>query len=540
MEQEQKKKRLSIISIAILILIAIGLIIGIVFLVKALTGKPVDKNDPESAWLIDGYMALLEEENDVFTYADQQGNTYQYVGYTDMEDFYFDTTCVAAESPLSHYKREHALITSKEKIVVDFGVYDDIDQIDDGRFYEVEKDDMYGIIDYKGKVVIEPKYDYIRQNTIQNDTQFVFVCEREDDEKYDYITETGKLLTTLDAYESFTYYYTLTEDAATLVEIDDKFYNTVTGEEMFADKDADEIEYKYNVLIEDEKYTLFNNDLSVKAEVECPGTSYFTVSKSGKYVTMEQTITDEKTNRSTKKYTLFDENLNVVKESDKEIIFYQYEDGDMYYITEENKVITVTDSKGNVKFTLEGYKRPSGNFDDLFMYFKSTQTDRYDLFNIEGEKVVEGLTSIAMQENGYLEDDYMMICRRDSESFNKAMLLDTLVEIPVDDSVNLIEKYKGNILISNSSDEVVKLYNLNGEQIGDDIKGVWNDTLGKYVKLLKTDDKYIIYNLETGEKTFEYSIFDHVEDYDTVRLIELKDGFYNYDGVRILERLNQD
>lgn len=538
MEEQKKKKRLSIITIAILVVIAIAVIIGIIFLVKALMGGSKDENDPEQAWLIDGYMALLDEENDVFTYSDQKGNTIQYVGYTDMDDFYFDTTCVAKISDESQYKREYALITSKQKAVVDFGIYEDIDQLDEGRFYQVEKDDMYGIIDYKGNVVVPTEYDYIRESTVQNETQYIFVCEREDDERYDYITETGKVLATLDEYESFTYYYTISDDATTLVRIDEKYYNTATGEELFADKE--DVDYKYNILVEDEKYTLFNKDLTVKAEVECPGTTYFSVSKSGKYVMLEQSIRDKDTNRTTKKYTLFDENMNVVKESDTEIIFYEYEDSGLYFINEENNNITVTDAKGNVKFTASGYKFPTGNLDDMFMYFKSSKSNNtYDLYNLEGTKVVEGLSSIAMQEGGNLEKDYMMICRKDDKSFNKSILLDSLVEIPVSDSVNVIEKYKGHILTSNWSEEVVKIYNLQGEQVVEDIEGVWASTNGKYIKI-QTDETYVIYNLETAEKTFEYEKDTFVKDFDTVRLIELEDGFYNYEGEVVLERIAQE
>jgi len=535
MEEQKKKKRLSIISIAILVLIAIALIVGMIFLFKTLFGgNKKDETDPEQAWLIDGYMALLNDENDIFTYSDQKGNTVQYVGYTDMEDFYFDTTCVAKLSEESQYKREHALITSKQKIVVDYGTYDDIDQIDDGRFYEVEKDDMYGIIDYKGKIVVPVEYDYIRENTIQDGTQYVFACEREDDEKYDYITETGKLLTTLDAYESFTYYYTLSEDAATLVEIDDKYFNTVTGEEMFAG--IEDVEYKYNVLIEDEKYTLFNKDLTVKAVVECPNTTYFDVTKSGDYIMIEQTIKDEKNWNTTKKYTLYDNDMNVVKESDNEIIFYQYEDSPLYFITGENGTLTVSDVKGNVKFTAEGYKFPSGNLDDMFMYFKSKNSNNtYDLYNLEGTKVLEGLSSIAMQEGGYLEKDYMMICRRADGNLNKSILLDSMVEIPVDDSVNVIEKYKNHILTSNWSDQVVKIYNLKGEQVVDDIFGTWSNTNGKYITI-QNDDYYMIYNLETATQTFKCEKSVYVDTFDSVRLIELEDGFYNYDGELVLGR----
>ena len=535
MEEQKKKKRLSVISIAILVLIVIAIIVGIVFLVKALIGgSSKDELDPEQAWVMDGYMALLDEENDVFTYSDQKGNTIEYVGYKDMEDFYFDTTCVAKISDESEYKREYALIKSNQKIVVDYGTYDDIDQIDDGRFYEVEKDDMYGIIDYKGNIVVPVEYDYIRENTIQDGTQYVFACEREDDEKYDYIAETGKLLTTLDAYESFTYYYTLSEDAATLVKIGEKYFNTVTGEEMFAGKE--DVEYKYNVLIEEEKYTLYNKDLTVKAEVECPNTTYFDVTKSGNYVMIEQTIKDKNNWNTSKKYTLFDENMNVVKESDTEIVFYQYEDSDLYFITEENGTITVSDIKGNVKFTAEGYKFPSGNLDDMFMYFKSkTNNNTYDLYNLEGTKVLEGLSSIAMQEGGYLEKDYMMICRKSDGKLNKSILLESLVEIPVSESVNVIEKYKNYILTSNWSDEVVKIYNLNGEQVVGDIEGTWADTNGKYIKI-QTDDKYMIYNLETATKTFEYSKETYLNEFESVRIVELQDGFYNYEGELILEK----
>ena len=136
-----------------------------------------------------GYQKLVDVTDSKYTYVDLDGKVKEYEGYTSMDDFYYDVTCVS-KLDKDTGTTQMALINKNKGEVVKFGEYTNFTQVVGGKFYKVEKDGKYGVIDYKGKVIINPEYSYISITTVQEATEVVFECQK--DGKYIFINESGK------------------------------------------------------------------------------------------------------------------------------------------------------------------------------------------------------------------------------------------------------------------------------------------------------------------------------------------------------------
>ena len=60
-------------------------------------------------------------------------------------------------------------------------------QVIGGKYYKVLKDNKFGVVNYTGKTILEPKYEYISVITVQDGNEFVFECQNADN--YDFINE---------------------------------------------------------------------------------------------------------------------------------------------------------------------------------------------------------------------------------------------------------------------------------------------------------------------------------------------------------------
>lgn len=171
---EKKKNGSPMVVIGIIVVICVLLLaVCIIGITKILPKGNSGEDDS-----LEGHMTLVNEEENVYTFVDANGKVKKYKNYTDMNDFYYDVTCVSRISNESEFYSQDALINKNEKVIVDYGVYDDITQVSNGRYYKVEKDDVYGIINYEGKVIVPVEYSYITVKTVRNEAETVFVGEK--------------------------------------------------------------------------------------------------------------------------------------------------------------------------------------------------------------------------------------------------------------------------------------------------------------------------------------------------------------------------
>ena len=234
-----------IVKIALLVIV----ILVAVFAIKGLF-KGEDNKDTN----LIGYQKLVNVTDNKYTFVDLDGKVRTYEGYTSMDDFYYDVTCVSKLTGENNNITQMALINKNKGTVVKFGVYDSFIQVVGGKYYKVETDGKYGVINHEGKVVIEPTYDYISITTVQEATEIVFECQK--DNKYYFLNEKGNLLMETDnALHSISYSNKFNKDYDTVIYISvdgvKRYFNLETAQEVFAGMES--VSFSYNILKTDGK-----------------------------------------------------------------------------------------------------------------------------------------------------------------------------------------------------------------------------------------------------------------------------------------------
>lgn len=535
---EQKKRRISVITMVIIAIIVIGVIVGAVFLIKGIFNKSKNTKNDELA----GYMCLIDSSNGVYTFVDTDGNVKSYENYIAMTDFYYNVSAVKAYINPDEYKRGYALIDNKENQIVPYGKYESIEQIETGKYYKVEAENKYGIINPKGEEIVQPAYDYIRVYKVQDETEFIFECEDEnsEDAKYHYINEKGVELYTSNEMESISYYYTISNEFTTVVEIGDKYINIATGEEVFTIPENEDVKYRYNILYKRGHYTVYDKNLKVKEDVENPSISYVDVSKIGQYICVDLSIREEGSYRTTKRTVVYDNDLNKIKEYDGELIVKVDETTDEVYFVYEDEAsnVVVTDKADNTILTLTDVRRPSSSTIDSCLEFTSKDgSTNKDLYDFKGNLIAKGVYGTTLKGSSK-EKDYVVIKRKDATSYSESMRLSSGVEYQIDNSAN-IQKCNDNVMTSNWSKKAIKMYNNKGELVRE-IDGVISAYYDEYVRIENLENNtYEIYNINNLEMTFSCSKDDYIRDYSNIKVLKLKNGYYNLNGKLLLDRVEE-
>lgn len=132
------------------LILLIVLIIGVVLILNG-----AFKGDKKEKDTLVGYQKLVDSTDNKYTYVDLDGKVKTYEGYQSMDDFYYDNTAVSRTTEEGAI--EMAIINKNKKEVVKFGTYTSIIQVIGGKYYKVEKDGKYGVVDYNGKTLIKPE-----------------------------------------------------------------------------------------------------------------------------------------------------------------------------------------------------------------------------------------------------------------------------------------------------------------------------------------------------------------------------------------------
>lgn len=528
MNEKPPRRRLSIITIAIIIiLIIIVIVLGILKVNKVIRSKKdLTNND------LVGYMELVQSSNDVFTFIDLQQKVHKFEGYKKMSNFYYNVACVSIQDTDQDYKDKYELINNKEKVIVAADEYDYITQEEGGKFYRVEKSGKEGIIDYNGKVIIPIKYQYISDHSLTDDIH-IFICKN-DNEEYEYINENGIVITKLDSYEQVSFYTTKVENVVA-IKIKNIVYNSINAKQICDSSNIDK--FLNNVLVYKEKYELYDNDLNLIKTIECPNAVNVNVTSYDKYTIVNLDLNMDATqDEKNKKYTLYDSKWNVVKESPNEFTLHKFSDGNVVILEEVDSNVIVSDEHGNELFVASNHRLPSGYNESMYLVIPQKGSKIYDIYDIKGKKLIEkGVRSQSVQLGGKTEKDYMVITRNnDIGSYDMFILLKNLDEIPIENDVNILEKKKDNILLSNWKTKIVKLYSKD-KKIGEDIQGKYSTQIGKY-SIIENDTKYKVINLDELNICFTFESSNLIKIHENIGVVELKSGFYSLDGKLLLEK----
>lgn len=506
------------------IVIAVVIIAILIFVsIKVNVGKEVKEAE--------GYAKLVENDGDIYTFVSNDYKTYTYTGYSDMNDFYYGVTCVSKKNEKNEYFLDDALINKSEKIIVDYGVYDDITQVLKGKYYKVEKDNLYGIIDYNGNSIVPVSYEYITISNILDEKECIFICELNN--KYDYINESGKVMMSSEnnSYASdISCYNKFNDEYDTVVVIgkndNRRYFNLSTGDELF--KDEKNLNFKYNMQIKDKKIIIFNKDMSVKEEID--STNSYSISSEvyyKKYIVLsEKKLLDGK---RSEKYTVFDENYNNIFTLDSEVFLIQDKDENIYFLTQYNGNISLYNKKGLIKKIDNHSYDVKYNENCKFFASKRLNENVYDIYDFKGNIIAEGVSDYKYYKNS------LVIAKRDENTTTDFIVFgkDNLKQIVSGDNV-VSDKY---VIVENIENKTIQIYNLDGKILIDKIIGVKEQYSDNYI-IVRDDTNYSIYDINKDKKVFEYVKDDFVSKIENLELIKLKDGYYNYLGEKILDLNN--
>lgn len=500
------------------------IIILIVVVVKACTSNKEDENTS-----LIGYQKLVNVTNNKFTYIDLEGKVKEYEDYSSMDDFYYDVTCVSKLDGDTGVT-QMALINKNKNEVVKFGTYNSFTQVVGGKFYKVEIDGKYGIIDYNGKVIIEPEYDYISITTVQEATEVVFECQK--DAKYIFVNENGKKFYETDvALHSISYANKFNSEYDTIIYISidgqKKYFDLVTGEELF--EGIDNVSISYNILKSDGKISFYDKNGKLKTELDTSADYssdarvYFK-----KYVVVEQKNVTTGTREY--KYTVYDSDFKKVLESNNKINPVQDIDGNVYFIINESDCVKiVNENKKETK--IEGYEFNGNNISNLQYIILNPTNDvaSYDVFTFKGKKVEEGIVEYSQKGFGLIVQKYT-----DDGNAQRLLLLgkDGKITLSEEDNVLANDYY---LTIENTKDEVVSVVDRDGNITLDKVSGAKVFYVEDYIGI-QSGDTVNIYEVKTGKLTYSYSNSDYVNRDETVNVVELSSGYYTFGGKTIVEK----
>ena len=511
--------RRPIVKIAILVV----LIILAVVIIKNISKnkKPVDTD-------LVGYQKLVNITDNVYTFVDLDGKVKTYQDYSTMSDFYFNTASVSKVS--EDGITQAALINNKNKEVVKYGTYDNFIQVVGGKYYKVEKDGKYGVIDYKGKTIINPEYEYISITTVQEATELVFECQK--DGKYYFVNEKGATLMDTDtALHSISYSNKFNSEYDTVIYISidgaKRYFDLQTGEELFAGQN--DVNFSYNVLKTDGKISFYDKNCKLKEEIDTSG-NYSTDIRVyfKKYIVLEQRTMTSGTREN--KYTVYDSNFNKLFEESNKVNPVEAYDGKVYFIVNDSDgVKIINENKKQVK--VDGYEFNGTSISDLQNIVLNVigDTTKYEAYDFKGKKLVTDISDYS--QKGFA----LLIGKYDGEGqLARSVILEKGKEIAITDNENVIanDYY---VTIEDQSALTVSVVNAKGNMILEKVPGVKVFYVEKYIGI-QDGDIIKVYSTENGKQTFEYNINDYVNRDEVVNVIELTSGYYTFAGKTIKEK----
>lgn len=504
-------------------------ILIVLIIVIVIVAKNCFKSDEKEDTLV-GYQKLINVTDNVYTFVDMDGKVKTYEGYTSMDDFYYDVTCVSKPNDQDSSVTQMALINKNNSNVVDYGEYDSYVQVVGGKYYKIEKEGKYGIIDYEGKVIINPEYDYISITTVQEATEVVFECQKEN--KYYFINEQGMTIMETDsALHSISYSNKFNDEYDTVIYISvdgvKRYFNLQTGEELFTDKQ--DVNFSYNILKEDGKISFYDKDAKLSTEVDTSADYSADVRVYFKeYVVLEEKNVTSGTREY--KYTVYDSNFKQILESSSKINPVQDLEGNVYFIINENNGVKIVDENKKEK-VIEGYEFNGTSTNNLqFLVLNPIDDEnKYEVYTFKGKQIITDVNEYTQKGSGLLIGKY-----DDSGNLTRSLVLgnEQLISLATDDNVLANDYY---LTIEDTNNLKVSVVDTDGNVKIDKVNGTKVFYNEKYIGI-QDGDNVNIYNVENGKLTYTYPIKDYVNRDETVSVVELTTGFYGFDGKLILEK----
>lgn len=580
----KKNKKLLIIGGIVLAVVAIVIVIILLFSGKG--GLDLGLGELFGEEKEHAFVFLYKDDNGTRYYVDEKDKITSFSGYEELEEDFINGLAIYRKNVDG--KSVYGIIDEKGKDIVEAGLYSSIER--DAEFidvFEVEKDEKVGIVDGKGNVVIPIEYDDIRTTYFSGTNVYVFLVEKE--EQFKVLSANGTYIA--DA-EDPGYWGSLgvhlldraSDDSVGIIEYKEKYYNAVTGAsvDIKYTENLREFYFKSNVYCEkDVGLTIFDNDANVKEKLSYPGIHSLDVYKTKtNHIVVIGSFEDETSQSFTNTfvYRIYDENFKFLKEGKLQDI-YKIEVTDVndeyFYLTinasfsetaEDSTILF--DSKlneikresklgghyyetvnGDIIYTESDYEKSYAvyntkfeklhTFDkyygytftgNLFPLYDMSDRKNYAAINLNGEVIANGF------------DDYRLLYGDDYDVlvFEDYYNAETLV-LANGKKINY-EKFEwyrcGNILEAyNRSTKEMKLHDIDGN-VFLEVTSEDTECYDDVYFTVDANSKTTLYDAETLKVVTEFNSENYLDNYynSGVNIVELEDGFYNFDGKLVLSK----
>lgn len=457
---------------------------------------------------------LGKDSDDNFVYIGNDAKVYKFSGYSNMQDFAYETVNARKDGL-------EGVISKDNKVIVPFGKYYDIlDTRVCGTYIVKNKDEKYGLLSYDGKQILETIYDNI---TSYGDDVPVFKAKYGDN----YYIETiyGTLLydTTNEAVNVvFEKKLDVNSDSG-LVKIDDsgveKVFNISNGRPIISGKNIS-IEYDTVKDTENNRYLLIDKSGLEKQKVDYIAGEESLDLKFDKYV-----IIETKANY----YEIYDKSFNKIFETERKPVFFKNYKNDIYIVNNTTDGVDIyKDNK--VYSSIKGYEYALESMTEFgcIVPLKNLETSKTNLYNFELE---------LLKEDVLLDKIYpKYVTLVDSES-QKIAFTYSKEEIKLGNDVDLHalntnSTFNDYILVS-KSDNIYDMLDLKGNYV---IRNIAKIDVLLDNHIIITDnakgDMYL-FSIDANKEIFRFAK-DKFDSYnEKVQAIKLKTGFYNYKGEQI-------
>lgn len=497
----------------IFVLIFVVVVVGAAFLIMKFSSNISDKNIEKLKTSDIEYLGM--DENDNYIYMGNDSKVYSFSKYTDMQSFSYDSVNARKDGL-------EGVVSKNNKVLVEFGKYYDI--LDDrfcGSYIVQNEEGKYGLLSYKGNVILDTVYDNIE--TFGSDVPVMKVTSGD---KY-YIATTSKAI----IYETSNSNVTI-EFGTRLNKNSDKglvkivdgdtqmVYDIQTGKEVYS---GEGLTVEYNIIKDsvNNVFVLVDENGNIVKKVDYIAEEESLSMKFDEYIAIE-------TNSGY--YEIYDKKFNKVLETERQPAFFKTYKDEIYIINNVEDAVEIYKDGKQVK-KIDGYEYSSESMTDYSYMFGlvNIESQKTDLFNFKFEKVKEDVTLDKVYPK------YALIVNSDSNKvaytiYGEEIVLGNNIAIH---TLNTESTFNDYILVSKSNNGVYDLLDLKGNSV---IKNIANIELVLNDHVVITDnakgDMYL-FDIKNNKEIFRFEKDKYTSAYKTVPALKLTTGYFDYKGQQI-------
>lgn len=528
--KKSRKTIVIILSIVILLIICACIMFF-------LNGKSKNVSEGTETWLArETYKNVYSDENGVSYFVNNEEKIYSFSNEYNLGDSFYRNVNYGY-----NLNYEYFLIDINNKYIVDPGVYDYIRRIN-GIYYLVEKDDYYGVIDYKGNLIINTEYLNVNYYDDDDGVGIFSATNKSNDEYYLYSINGSLILKSSEEINEYDFdaFAGKCKKCLDTILYNNTLYDAINGG-VLLENVSGSLFYNFYHDANNNKLIVYDQQYKVKKQFENVENVYF-YSFQGRYPAAEFSHGDLYLNENLELIDVELEYEKFIKKNGfvemKNIEYHVLANGEKYItqIDEETNSIIIYDSKGKkLKSAFVGSAKyihdiyTEGNYFIVIYGFG----DDTNVLTTDGEFIVKN----ANYETYY---DVNNILTVNSDEDGDILLHDNF-KLEFTSETEFFMHDKG-FFAYDPANDIVTLYNLNGNESKKIENILYIFELADNYLLCRYDtDKYKVIDTNGNvtldfEKGSDYSYVPYKYYNDNIGVIEMIDGIYTLSGKKIIDK----